>query len=500
MDEEEAEGRRWAAKQARLRNAATPGAKWAAARAATGGGQRSNPPTAFYKTKGGGDKTTSDAEAAEAAAEQRAAKFAERGVSRQKRAMWRMQLQAALKQAEADSKDETSLMNKPFSMREMDAQLNGGLGALDAGDSIPTVRESVHVGLKFHVDGTWRAHFKYRKGRYYETENRAGIVPRQRAERMALNAGTADDAAAVLIFDGMLTPNVHYGAAATAGCPETHLAGLRGVHRDAMRARAGGRTAGYCEALLEAVTGRRSVADVRRRKLVSYVARGLALPDGHLAKEVLRAAREGTAMSDEWRGAVAEACRAAGTEGSWTTFAKPGAAVRKAIRANLDQVEKANRRAAIRAGTGIQFQRHVAAVLERRGRPLALGDQITEAHSTTGIVFLRQARADMVRGNRNTFVGNGRVNGGDCAVAGCGGREDAHHIVALCKGWGLPDARKRWATAVGRTDGPLTYNDAVRLVAMDETMAPAVTAETFRRETLRLMRDVAKARFKGRLV
>jgi len=37
-------------------------------------------------------------------------------------------------------------------------------------------------------------------------------------------------------------------------------------------------------------------------------------------------------------------------------------------------------------------------------------------------------------------------------------------------------------------------------VAADETRAPAVTAVIFRRETLRLMRDVAKARFGGRLV
>ena len=37
-------------------------------------------------------------------------------------------------------------------------------------------------------------------------------------------------------------------------------------------------------------------------------------------------------------------------------------------------------------------------------------------------------------------------------------------------------------------------------MAADETMAPAVTAVTSRRETLRLMRDVAKARFGGRLV
>ena len=73
-------------------------------------------------------------------------------------------------------------------------------------------------------------------------------------------------------------------------------------------------------------------------------------------------------------------------------------------------------------------------------------------------------------------------------------------MVATCRGWGLPEARKRWAKAVGRTDRLLTYNDAVRLVALDETMAPAVTAVTFRRETLRLMRDVAKARFGGRLV
>ena len=106
----------------------------------------------------------------------------------------------------------------------------------------------------------------------------------------------------------------------------------------------------------------------------------------------------------------------------------------------------------------------------------------------------------MVRSNRNAFIGNVRVNGGDCAEAGCGGREDVPHMVATCKGWGLPEARKRWATAVGRTDRPLTYNDAVRLVALDETMAPAVTAAIFRRETLRLMRDVAKARFGGRLV
>jgi hypothetical protein len=273
-----------------------------------------------------------------------------------------------------------------------------------------------------------------------------------------------------------------------------------GVHREAMRARTGGRTAGYCEALLEAVTGMRSVADVRRRKLVSYVARGLGLPDGHLAKEVLRAASEGRAMSDEWRGEVMEACRAAGIERAWAAFSKPGAAAKKAIRVSLDQAEKASRSAAITAGTGIEFQRHVTAVLRRSGRSLALGDQLTEAHSTTGIVFLRQARADMVRSNRNAFIGNVRVNGGDCAEAGCGGREDVPHMVATCKGWGLPEARKQWATAVGRTDRPLTYNDAVRLVALDETMAPAVTAAIFRRETLRLMRDVAKARFGGRLV
>ena len=37
-------------------------------------------------------------------------------------------------------------------------------------------------------------------------------------------------------------------------------------------------------------------------------------------------------------------------------------------------------------------------------------------------------------------------------------------------------------------------------MAADETRAPAVTAVIFRRETLRLMRDVAKARFGGRLV
>jgi hypothetical protein len=37
-------------------------------------------------------------------------------------------------------------------------------------------------------------------------------------------------------------------------------------------------------------------------------------------------------------------------------------------------------------------------------------------------------------------------------------------------------------------------------VAADETRAPAVIAVTFRRETLRLKRDVAKARFGGRLL
>ena len=37
-------------------------------------------------------------------------------------------------------------------------------------------------------------------------------------------------------------------------------------------------------------------------------------------------------------------------------------------------------------------------------------------------------------------------------------------------------------------------------MAADETRAPADIAVTFRRETLRLKRDVAKARFGGRLV
>ena len=51
----------------------------------------------------------------------------------------------------------------------------------------------MHVGLKFSDDGSWRPHFAFRKGRYYETQNRAGLVPRQRAERIALNASTHDE-------------------------------------------------------------------------------------------------------------------------------------------------------------------------------------------------------------------------------------------------------------------------------------------------------------------
>ena len=51
----------------------------------------------------------------------------------------------------------------------------------------------MHVGLKFSDDGSWRPHFAFRKGRYYEMQNRAGLVPRQRAERIALNASTHDE-------------------------------------------------------------------------------------------------------------------------------------------------------------------------------------------------------------------------------------------------------------------------------------------------------------------
>jgi len=328
------------------------------------------------------------------------------------------------------------------------------------------------------------------------------VVPRQRAERMALNACNMDDAAAVLVFDGMLCPNVHFGAAATAGSPSSHLAGLREVHRDAMRAITGGRARGFCAALLEEVTGMRSVEQVRRRKLAAYVGRTIALPDGHIAKEILRAAREGNAMSGPWRAAVEEACETAGTGRMWEAFATTGgrATMRAAVRVNLEAAERAERAGGIRAGAHLTFQRHVAKVVEAKGRRLAPEAQLDEAHSATGVTFLRQARADMLRTNRNMFAaGGGRVNDGRCAVQGCGGCEDVAHVVASCTGWGLPEARNRWATAVKRTDKQLTYEDAVRIVALDESMAPGVTAPVFRRETLRLCREIGLARFGGRL-
>ena len=67
-----------------------------------------------------------------------------------------------------------------------------------------------------------------------------------------------------------------------------------------------------------------------------------------------------------------EGCHAAGIEGAWAAFSKPGAKAKKAIRVNLDQAEKESRSAAIRAGTGIEFQRHVTAELKRRGRTLQI--------------------------------------------------------------------------------------------------------------------------------
>ena len=171
-----------------------------------------------------------------------------------------------------------------------------------------------------------------------------------------------------------------------------------------------------------------------------------------------------------------------------------------AVRVNLEAAERAERAGAIRAGAHLTFQRHVAKVVEAKGRRLAPEAQLDEAHSATGVTFLRQARADMLRTNRNMFAaGGGRVNDGRCAVQGCGGCEDVAHVVASCTGWGLPEARNRWATAVKRTDKQLTYEDAVRIVALDESMAPGVTAPVFRRETLRLCRDIGLARFGGRL-
>ena len=100
---------------------------------------------------------------------------------------------------------------------------------------------------------------------------------------------------------------------------------------------------GFCASLLEEVTGMRSVEQVRRRKLAAYVGRTIALPDGHIAKEILRAAREGKAMSGAWRAAVEEACEAAGAGSMWETFATTGgrARMRAAARVNLEAAERA---------------------------------------------------------------------------------------------------------------------------------------------------------------
>ena len=106
-------------------------------------------------------------------------------------------------------------------------------------------------------------------------------------------------------------------------------------------------------------------------------------------------------------------------------------AVVPAERVNLGAAERAERAGESRAGALLKFQRLVAKVVAAKGRRLAPEAQLDEAHSATGATFLRQARADLLRTNRNMFEVGGT---GVWGLRGRGARGGELHRVEAPRG------------------------------------------------------------------
>jgi len=385
---------------------------------------------------------------------------------------------------------------------EADVGRRWKIPGLDEGTDIATKAAAVHLGLKTVTGGSWKPHFMARKGKWDATEHgKTGVVPMQRAQLLALNATTPTTRAPVMVWEAMAIPNVHLGAVPTAAASKEEMVPLRAAHRAAMHAITGGRTQATCAAACERTTGFRSAGRTRRRILALYILRVLELPEGHLARRILKAAREGWAMGTKWQQAAQEACEAAGMGENWAKFepVRPKTKARESVRRHLDQVEEDEQEQEVRATSTMLFHRHVFRRVSHLQGQFAVSDGARGQFSTTAVVMLRQLRAGQARLRKYDYKDGQRVDDGKCE-AQCGALEDEVHLLAYCKRQGLQEARAKWTKAVRRKGGRITPMDAVGIVALDRAVAPEVTQEKFERATMDFLHDVAKARFGNWLV